>query len=294
MKPILEKVTTASYASFALKEDILPHIEIGWHFHPEYELTLIAESHGQRLVGDHIANFEAGDVLLIGPGLPHFMRNDPIFYEKRPHMYCRAIVAHFEEGFLGESFFHIPECQSIHHLLTEAKRGIHVYGASAVEVAQQMEQLLGKRGLQRVLGLLDILSRIASSRERRCLASRGFTQTMRPAHESKIGEIFQYVFTHFPEDLSVRKVAQQVSLSDVNLCKLIKRHTGKTFSQTLNEVRIGHACRLLIEQDFSITEIAFSCGYSSPSYFNRQFRLQLGLTPKEYRQQVLWGEKPKT
>ncbi|MEL7342644.1 MAG: AraC family transcriptional regulator, partial [Bacteroidota bacterium] len=105
MNPILEKVWPNSRHSFALKEDIRPHIEIGWHFHPEYELTYFAESYGQKVIGDHIANFAAGEVLLIGPNLPHYMRNDAAFYQGEADLRCRAIVAHFAADFFGGGFF---------------------------------------------------------------------------------------------------------------------------------------------------------------------------------------------
>ena len=293
MRPILEKVTTNANQSFALKEDIRPHIEIGWHFHPEYELTLIAESYGQRVVGDHIANFEAGDVLLIGPNLPHYMRNDPGFYQNRSEFRCRAIVAHFEPTFLGEHFFRLPETQSLSRLLGAASRGIHVYGETALRLAKEMELLLQKEGMERLLCLLSILSSIAKTSEWVQLASPGYVKEMKSSTASKIGQVFQYMFEHFRDDISLRQVAASVSLSDANFCKLMKRHTGKTFSQTLNEMRIGHACRLLIEGEASMSEIAFSCGYSSPSYFNRKFRQMTQSTPKTYRAQFQFGARYK-
>ena len=283
MNPILEKVTPSSNHSFALKEDILTHIEIGWHFHPEYELTLIAESYGKRVVGDHIANFEAGDLLFIGPNLPHYMRNDAAFYEGDPELRCRAIVAHFAEDFMGETFFHQPELHQIQSLLQESLRGIHIYGETAQKVSLQMEQLLMTHGFERLLILLDILSKVAKSTERHLLASSGFTRHTPSGESSRIGQIFAYMFEHFSEDISLSQLADQVNMTDSAFCKLIKRHTGKTFSHTLNEIRIGHACRLLIESEYSIGEVAYLSGYSNPSYFNRKFRSFTDVTPLQYR-----------
>ncbi|MEL6191684.1 MAG: AraC family transcriptional regulator [Bacteroidota bacterium] len=283
MNPILEKVTPSSNHSFSLKEDILPHIEIGWHFHPEYELTLIAESFGKRVIGDHIANFEAGDVLLIGPNLPHFMQNDAAFYEGKQDLNCRAIVAHFEEDFLGPSFFHRPELHNIWQLMQASHQGVHVYGESAARVAEQMEELLAIQGFDRLMVLLQILSFIANTHERETLASPGYTQKTHAEENSKIGKVFAYLFSHFSEDISLNEVAEWVSMTDSSLCKLMKRHTGKTFSYALNEIRIGHACRLLIEGGQNVGEISYLCGYSSPSYFNRKFKSIIGFSPLQYR-----------
>ena len=122
MHPILEKVRPASRHSFAIKEEILPYIRIGWHFHPEYELTLFTESTGRRLTGYHIGDFGPGDLLLIGPELPHYMRNDPVYHEGRPDLRIRAIVVHFKEDFLGARFFEIPELMPVKKLLRESQR----------------------------------------------------------------------------------------------------------------------------------------------------------------------------
>ena len=283
MEPILEKVTPASSHSFALKEDILPHIVIGWHFHPEYELTLIAEGYGKRVVGDHIATFEAGDLLVIGPNLPHYMRNDVDFYQENSKLRCRAIVAHFSEDFLGKSFFHQPELTQVWQLLLESHRGIHVYGEASRRIGNMVEKLVKVQGLERLLLLIQILAQIATTTERRQLASRGYTQKLAVTDSSKIGQVFTFLIDHFAEDINLSDVASSISMTPSAFCKMIKRHTGKTFSQTLNEIRIGHACRLLLEGDNSMAEVAYMSGFSSPSYFNRMFRNITHSTPLQYR-----------
>lgn len=283
MNPILEKVTRNSNHSFALKEDILSYIEIGWHFHPEYELTLIAESFGKRVIGDHISNFEAGDVLLIGPNLPHYMRNDAAFYQGDPSLRCRAIVAHFAEDFMGHSFFQRPELHQIWQLLRDSHQGVHIYGESAEHVANRMEALLENHSFERLMILLQILSFIAQSKERTLLASPGFTLRSPGGDSSRIGRVFAFLFQHFSQHIGLKEVADSVSMSDSALCKLMKRHTGKTFSHALNKIRIGHACRLLIEDNQAVGDISFLCGYSSPSYFNRTFRRFTGFSPLQYR-----------
>ncbi len=283
MDPILEKVTSNLDHSFALKEDILPYIEIGWHFHPEYELTLIAESYGKRVIGDHVDTFAAGDLLLIGPGIPHYMRNDAAFYQGNPSLRCRAIVAHFSEDFMGRSFFAKPELKLIQQLLEASHQAIHIHGKTAEVIAADMELLLNKVGFERLLLLLNILYKIALSNERRSLVSNGYTGKAPTGETQRIGQVYAYLFQHFSEDVQLSKVAREVSLTDSAFCKFLKRHTGKTFSHILNEIRIGHACRLLNETAESVGAIAYQSGYSNSSYFNRKFRSLTGLTPLQYR-----------
>ena len=290
MEPLLEKVTPSSHHSFALKEDILPHITIGWHRHPEYELTLIAESHGKRVIGDHMATFEAGDLLLIGPNLPHYMRNDEAYYQGDPDRRCRAIVVHFAPDFLGAGFFERPELAGLRRLLQRAARGLHIYGNTRDTVAAQMEQLLRQTGYPRLMNLLDILYQLAGSQEVTPLASLGYTSAVPAGDAPRIDRVFTYLFQHYTEDISLTQVAEVAHMSPSAFCKFFKKRTGKTFSRALNEIRIGHACRLFIEEGLPVAQVCYRSGYNHPSYFNRQFKAITGLAPLQYRQRFFGQE----
>lgn len=283
MRPVLEKVTPNSNHSFALKEDIREHIDIGWHIHPEYELTLIAESAGKRVVGDHVAHFEAGDLLLIGPGLPHYMRNDERYYAGDPAFRCRAIVAHFLDTFLGEGFFNAPELAAIRTVMQHSARGLYIYGETRNRVADLMEDLLIHTGFRRLRALLDALYVIATSNERKPLASLGYTASFPSGDTSRINQVFDYLFQNYTEDIALADVASLIHMSPPAFCKFFKKHTGKTFSHTLNEIRIGHACKLFIEQGLPVTEVCYRSGYNTPSYFNRWFKRITGVAPLQYR-----------
>ncbi|WP_262246861.1 AraC family transcriptional regulator [Parapedobacter soli] len=283
MNPILEKVTVSSNSSFALKEEILPHIKIGWHFHPEYELTLFTESVGKRFVGDHTDSFGPGDLLLIGPHLPHYMRNDEIYYRNDSDLRIRAIVVHFTEDFIGGQFFDIPEMGMVKKLLNNSLRGIHIYGETQQVVAKKMEELLTVEGYERLICLLDILQLIAHSSEQRMLSSIGYENSFSLNDADRINSVFEYVLQHFTEDISLAEVAAHVHMNASAFCKFFKSRTGKTFTYILNEIRIGHACRLFIEQDISVSEVCYACGYNSLSYFNRKFKLITKYSPMDYR-----------
>ncbi|PHN04927.1 AraC family transcriptional regulator [Flavilitoribacter nigricans] len=286
MHPILEKVQPTSRQSFAIKEEILPYIRIGWHFHPEYELTLFTHSTGRRLTGDHIGNFGPGDLLLIGPNLPHYMRNDELYYEERPDHYIRAIVVHFAEDFLGADFFSRPELWEIRKLLAQSARGLHMHGAVQAAVAPLMESLLAQDGYERLRTLLDILQLIAQSDERSALASVGYENAIPEKDARRINIVYDYLFQHFAEDVSLGEVAALVRMNPSAFCKFLKKRSGKTFSQLLNELRIGHACKLLLEERLPVSEVCYRCGYNSLSYFNRKFKAATGYSPLRYQQKV--------
>ncbi|MEL6653548.1 MAG: AraC family transcriptional regulator, partial [Bacteroidota bacterium] len=239
----------------------------------------------QRVIGDHIANFAAGEVLFIGPNLPHYMRNDAAFYQGREELRCRAIVAHFAQDFLGPGFFAAPELSEIQYLLRSSAQGVRVLGETAAIVGQGMEDLLHLRGYDRLMKLLDLLIQIARTDDWQTLASQGYTQQLSGGKQGQIGEVFAYLFANYTQEIRLPDLAERLNLSESAFCKLIKRHTGKTFTGILNEVRVGQACRLLIESNLQASEIAYACGYSSPAYFNRRFREIMDCAPLQYRQQ---------
>jgi AraC-like DNA-binding protein len=283
MHPILEKVSTDSSNSFALKEEILPYIRIGWHFHPEYELTLFTESTGKRFIGDHTDNFGPGDLLLLGPHLPHYMRNDEVYYKNDPELRIRAIVIHFSKDFIGEKFFDIPEMIPVKKLLHNSSRGIHIFGETQKKIAPMMENLLHLNGYPRLMSLLDILQCIAHSEEQRLLSSLGYQNSFSHNDAERINSVFDYLLQRFTEEISLPVVAAHIHMNTSAFCKFFKNRTGKTFSHILNEIRIGHACKLFIEEGLSVSQVCYSCGYNSLSYFNRKFKAITKYSPMEYR-----------
>lgn len=290
MNPVLEKVTFSSKQSFAIKEERLSHIEIGWHFHPEYELTLFTDSTGKRFTGDHIDTFGPGDLLLIGPNLPHFMRNDDEYYQDRPDLFIRAIVVHFAEDFLGDHFFKAPELTVVRKLLERSARGIHIYGSTMQSVAPKMETLLRLEGYPRLRCLLDILFLMAHSDEQRVLASLGYRNTFSRDDTERIDRVYNYVLQRFSEDIPLAEVAGLINMNTSAFCKFFKKRTGKTFSQALNEIRVGHACKLFMKEGLSVSEVCFRCGYNSLSYFNRKFKSITKYSPLAYQRKFFSGE----
>ncbi|MGL4632681.1 MAG: AraC family transcriptional regulator [Leadbetterella sp.] len=287
MNPILEKVTVSEKQSFALKEEILPQIKIGWHYHPEYELVLFTESTGKRFIGDHTARFEPGDLLLIGPNLPHYMRNDEDYYVKNSNLRIRAIVVHFSHNFAGNGFFEIPEISLIKKLLERSKRGLHIYGETRDIVSLEMEKLLTNQGYSRFQTLLNILHLISVSQNIEELSSLGYANSNTFEDSSRIDKVFEFILKNYTEDITLDEVAQNIHMSVSAFCKFFKKRTGKTYTQTLNEIRVGHACKLLMEESLSVAEICYQSGFSNLSYFHRNFKKITKFAPLNYRQRFL-------
>lgn len=172
---------------------------------------------------------------------------------------------------------------AIKKLLQSSSRGIHISGKTQDKVSAQMENLLHLKGYSRLKCLLDILETIAKSRDQKMLSSVGYKNSFSANDADRINKVFEYLFVSFTGEISLSKVASSINMSTSAFCKFFKSRTGKTFTTIINEIRIGHACKLFIERDVSVSEVCYNCGYNNLSYFNRRFKLVTKYSPLEYQ-----------
>lgn len=287
MRPILLKVTPAANASIDIRHEVAPYFCNPWHFHPEYELTLILKSAGVRFVGDNIERFAEGELTLVGPNLPHYWRNDPSFYQRRAPAGAEAIILRFSESCLGEDFFTRPEMHDIRHLLHKANRGVKIEGAGRDAVTARLKATLHLNGFRRMLEFLALLYEAATNSKHRLLASRGFSLAPDPAESERVNRVFAYLIENFTRPVHLKEVAAVAHMNDTAFCRYFRQHTGKTLIGLINEMRIGYACKLLAERELNISEICYACGFQNLSNFNRLFKTFTRLTPTEYRRRHL-------
>ena len=281
MKALFEKLEQPADLPFLLKEIKLPAFDIPFHFHPEMELTLILESQGRRYVGDHVGNFEPGDLILLGKNLPHFWHNT-----ENGSIHSRAVVVHFEEHFLGSAFFKKGGMQHISNLFQKAGQGIRILGHSNEKIQKQLKGIFLLDAFGKIISLLSILNDIAISEEYELLASPGYKATFNEADSERINAICQYVSNHFAEEIEVSYVASSIANMSVSaFCHYFKKRMNKTFTKFVNEVRIGEANRQLIGTDSEVSSIGFRSGYRTLSNFYKQFGLINGMSPQQYRKQ---------
>jgi AraC-like DNA-binding protein len=278
------KKGTNSYLAYRYNVPLFP---FQWHYHPEYELTLILEGAGKRMVGDSYEYFSPGDLVLLGPGLPHTWVSEGA---------SAAVVVQFSDTFITP-LLQYAECERIRKLLMRSAVGL-CFPARAVRggakppaaggntaLGELVRQLPGKRGVARITGLLEVLQALAIATAQP-LASSYFQPARGRKAEGRINKVCQYIQKHSSEDVSLQKIASLVNLSESAFCKFFKRTTGKTFSDYLVDIRVGHACHLLSESDDTISEIAYQAGFDSLTYFNRVFLRKKGLRPREFRKGV--------
>lgn len=282
MKPILRKIDTSYDYSFSVREDIAPYLYNHWHFHPEVELTFIRKGRGMRLVGDSIESFSDGDLILLGDNLPHYWRSDPLYFQNCSNIHIEAVAIHFIKDFWGVSFLNLPELKNIKELLIKAKRGIRVIGKTKNKIIPLMEMMLKACPAERIALLINMLNILSFSKDYRLLSSIGFGNSYDPVETSNINAIYNYTFDHFQNKISIEEISAIANVSPNSFCRYFKTRTMKTYWQFLLEVRIGYACKLLIENKMNISQICYSCGFNNLSNFNRQFKTITKMTPSKY------------
>lgn len=254
-----------------------------WHYHPEYELVLTLKSSGRRMVGDHIGYFKEGDLVFMGPRLPHVWVNDPVYLNEKAAHPAEAVVIHFKEDFLGERFFGIPEMEAMKKVLHLSKRGMAINGKTKEEINGIMENMMPLNGIQRLSSLITIFDILSSSSEYELLASPEYANNPAQQASNRLGEVIEYIMRNFDEEITLPKAASMANMGLTTFCNIFKENYRVTFVEYLNMIRVGHACKLLSANDQTVAEVAYSCGFSTLANFNRQFKKYKGMTPSEYR-----------
>ncbi|WP_114781792.1 AraC family transcriptional regulator [Botryobacter ruber] len=283
MKPFLIKVDVAPEQSFKVRDNVNPLYYNQWHYHDELELTFIKQGTGIRFVGDSIENFQAGDLILIGSNLPHFWRSDEAASKDETESSCQALVVQFKAGFWGNTFLELPELGAVKELFAKAGRGIRITGTARRQVSNLMADLTNATGLDRLLLLLQTLKTIAATEEVAYLSSAGFNSSLNEAETKRMSAIYSYTLAHFSRKINLDEVASVASLTPNAFCRYFKTHTRKTYTQFLQEIRVGHACKLLMQNNLSIGQVCLDSGFQNVSNFNRCFKSITQLTPLEYQ-----------
>jgi AraC-like DNA-binding protein len=281
LKAVLEKIYPKVLESFAVQRFAVPRFNCPYHHHPEVELTWISRSSGQRLVGNHLASFEPGDLVLLGSGLPHTYFNPPEF-DDGPEG-AEATVIQFLPDFAGGWMQEMGELQQINSLLRAASCGLKVGSQTSEKVFPLLDDLLTAKGAGRLILLLQMLAVLAEAHDLTALADAGFAPKLNHAQGEKIERVCNWLTTHYQESISLPQVAELACMTPPAFSRFFHKTTGRTLTRFITELRIGHASRLLIEMEESVATIAYASGFENLSNFNRHFRELKRLSPVEFR-----------
>lgn len=281
MKPYLEKVQRAPGASWAwLDRRLEDGIPFQWHHHPEFELTLTLNSVGQRFIGDHIGEYGDGDLVLIGPNLPHtWVSRERL--GQGPHV---ARVMWFHPDWAAALGAALVEFAPVGAMLARAGRALRFSPDAAAEAGPRIAALFARPPEDRVLLLLELLGRLASDDGAEPLATIPGT-TPAGTDRTRIDRVLDHIHMHYGEAISLPDLSDIAALSVSGLHRLFRRHTGQTITGYVTALRIGEACALLSGTSRPVAHVASDVGYESLANFNRQFKALKAMTPRAYRAQ---------
>ncbi|OQP64409.1 transcriptional regulator [Niastella vici] len=287
MRPQLLKVTKEIRHSFSVRQDLVPYINNRWHYHQEVELIHFQKGEGTQFIGDSIKQFKTGDVVLVGSGLPHYWRFNDTFFDENEAATADVRVCHFNETFWGEQFLQLPENIKIRNVLEAAKRGLQITGKTRTVVAEFLDVLLHTEGPHRILLLTQALTAIAECPNLQPLSSIGFKHELPDNENDRINAIYDFSLKNFKRPIQLDEIASVANISPNSFCRYFKSKTRKTFSQFLIEVRVGYACKLLIENKMSIKQLCFESGFNNFTSFHKYFKLITGKSPLNYQKEFI-------
>jgi AraC-like DNA-binding protein len=275
MQPVLQSIPASAAASFRCFSRRECRFDFEWHYHSACELTWIESGTGHRFVGDSIERYAEGDLVLMGPDLPHTWCSDA-----DNSLDQEAVVMQFETAFAGERFWRLPEWGAVAQMLESADCGL-VFG-DAGDLRQQIIELPSACPADRLIGFLAILNDLAGRVSRPLATDGGRVHLSKPvAH--RLDKACRFLAERFTQSIRQVEVADLVGMNAAAFSRFFKRATGRTMSQYVMTLRIGHACRMLVESDRTILEVATESGFENASYFHRQFRAAHRLSPRQYR-----------
>lgn len=279
-KPLFQKIPLATGESFVARTFRTPDFEVGWHQHPEVELILFTEGSGLSFIGDHVGHWQTGDCYLLGPGLPHS------FQKSSPEMIASAVVVQFLPDFWGRDFLELPENLALKRLLELSASGLSVTAKQESPLAAMIRLLEHSAGFARILILGNCLEAIQSE-EAYTNVSASSEQFRVNRKSTALNKVFDFTIRNFSSPVTLKAVSDLACMSIPAFCNWFKKSTKKTYIDFLNEIRIGQACRLLLDSKDPISQVAWSCGFNTGANFHKQFLKVKGISPLQYRKQFL-------
>ncbi|WP_223654206.1 AraC family transcriptional regulator [Hymenobacter psoromatis] len=289
LKAAYEAVAPNAASSFSVRTFAEEVFTAPYHYHPEYELTLIVQGRGRRYVGSHVAEYGPGDLVLVGAQLPHCWKTAPAGLQRAASV---SVVAQFTHECLGEVFFGKPEMHAIAQLLRRSANGLHFPDAG-----QHLRPALRQLGqepdpFRRLQALLGLLQALASTPHYEVLDAQQRVGTLAPAERERYHRVMAYLVEHFRGPLTLAQVAEVAHLTPNAFCKYFKNLTRRTFVEVMIEYRLQYATQQLVSTNKAVAEICYDSGFRDVSYFNKLFKAQRQHSPLQYRrafQQALYS-----
>jgi AraC-like DNA-binding protein len=279
---LLREITPLTQSDcFTLFSRVKSEFDFPLHYHEEYELNFIQDAlAARRVIGDHMEEIEDLELVLVGSNLQHAW-----FNHHCKSKVIKEITIQFHKDLFDEKFLRRNQLSFIRTMLEKSSRGILFSKETTQKLAPRIIALNQKHGFDSVLELMSILHDLSASRNMRILSDSSFSNNDPFTYNSRrIEKTLEYINKNFDKPVTLSEVARLANMSEAAFSRFFKHRTGNTFIDSLTEIRLGNASRLLIDTTQSIGEIAYHCGFNNMSNFNRIFKRKKGCTPKAFRE----------
>ena len=277
-----EQIDFPGRSAVKVKLREMPHFTYPWHFHSEYEILYVIDGFGRSFVADNIEEFQSGDLALLGSNLPHFWKSDEAFHDDKNNRKVKYIVVQFSNEFFKEAISEYPEFHLIKELLERSARGLRFSKAFAEKAKRKMFKLVRANGFERTILLLELLQYLAKTEEYKFLAGELYQIENYNFTSDRLTKVMHYLNTTYLKKVELEKVADVANLHTSAFCRFFKEKSGKSLSEFVNDMRVSYACRLIIEDKMSVSQICYESGFNNLSNFNRTFKKYTGFTPTNY------------
>ena len=287
MKTALHKSPIPESKIFVVRDLHEKHFDPIWHSHSEYQLFLVSEGVGTRFIGDSIKLFKPGELIFTGPNLPHLWRSEESYFERNSELQSKGIVIYLNEHFLGEEVLAKEEFLLLKKLFIKSMRGLEFFGAKKEKVVQLMHELVQLSGIESFIQLLHILTILATSKEYHYISPVTYDNPLKKSETDRMNLVYEHIFKNFRNKVTLEEVASLLHMTPTSFSRYFSNINNKPFSRFLSEIRIKHACKLLLENDYSISAICYEAGFNTLSNFNNQFKDVMSKTPLEYKKEFM-------
>ncbi|KAF0239054.1 MAG: transcriptional [Prolixibacteraceae bacterium] len=282
MKIMHEQIDFPGRSAVKVKLREMPRFTYPWHFHPEYEILYVIDGSGTSFVADSIEEFQSGDLTLIGSTLPHFWRSEDKYLNSGGILKVKYTVIQFPNDFLKYEIANYPEYHLIGNLLERASRGIRFSADFARGIEKKIMKLTKSNGFERIIHLQELLQALAKTDNFKLLAGELYQHENHTFTNFRLTKVLQFLNTSYQRKIELETVAEIANLHPAAFCRFFKEKTGKSLSEYVNDMRIGYACRLIIEGKLSVSQVSYESGFNNLSNFNRTFKKHTGYTPTNY------------
>ncbi|MCX6335609.1 MAG: AraC family transcriptional regulator [Bacteroidia bacterium] len=282
MKPFYQKLVTSPTQSVIFYDEEKPHFTVPWHFHPEIEILYVVRSSGICYTGDGIHRFTEGEISIIGENVPHWWKSDSRFPEQPSRSGIRALIIQFKKEIFESNFINLYEMSAIKALIEKSQRGVQFTGRSRQQLGNLIRKIFRSEGIERITGLIKLLDMMAKSEEFKYHSSLGYSKIISSYDFFRFNAIHEYIITNFTKDVRLEDVAGKANMCPTAFCRYFKKHTGRTFISFINELRIGNACKLMVEEKYPVNIASAESGFNNLAHFNKMFKRYFNLSPTDY------------